>query len=186
MKVVTLSMDRVKEHAQTLAAQAREVDMVPDVVVGVLRGGATVGGLLARELGARYLEVGAHRPSTPLKKCMGSVLRRLPRFVADRLRRIEHLLSRCRLSSSARQVEVHLPLTYLETLPTFPMIMIADDSVDTGATLVAVRDALKARIPNASFSFAAIAETQPSPAISPDFCVYRQNCLVRYPWSADR
>ena len=60
-----------------------------------------------------------------------------------------------------------------------------DDAVDSGSTMLSVRDAVAAAFPQAYVRCAAIVVTTDKPLIVPDYSLYLKNFLIRFPWSAD-
>jgi hypoxanthine phosphoribosyltransferase len=64
-------------------------------------------------------------------------------------------------------------------------MLVVDDTVDTGATMVVVMDALRQRAPKgAVIRSAVVALTTPKPVVAPDYVLIRQK-LCRFPWSMD-
>lgn len=64
-------------------------------------------------------------------------------------------------------------------------ILIVDDAVDSGATLLAVVEAVRIDMPGAEVRSAVITQTTPSPVITPDYTLYNNRTLIRFPWSMD-
>jgi hypoxanthine phosphoribosyltransferase len=64
-------------------------------------------------------------------------------------------------------------------------VLIVDDSVDTGATMLHVMDTLRrqAGVP-VTLATAAITVTTERPLVAPDYVLLRQQ-LCRFPWSLD-
>ena len=104
----------------------------------------------------------------------------MPRFVNDALRLAESwVLSR----RAPRPAGFHGCLP--EGLDGKQAILIVDDAVDSGSTMLSVRDAVAAAFPQAYVRCAAIAVTTDKPLIVPDYSLYLKNFLIRFPWSAD-
>ena len=176
-KVVTL--DSVAFAAACAGLEGVVSDLYdPDYVVGIESGGRYVAEHMFAALPHGY--VARQRPSTRRKgKAVRNMLRFMPRFVADNLRRGEAwLLSR----------KTPVALTYEGPLPAGLMnaerVLVVDDAVDSGATLYAVISGILAVRPNIEIRTAAIVQTTDSPLIRPDFVLF-SNCLMRFPWSAD-
>lgn len=64
-------------------------------------------------------------------------------------------------------------------------ILIVDDAVDSGATLLRVAETLRSASPEAQIASAVITVTTRNPAIKPDYTLYNDRTLIRFPWSAD-
>jgi hypoxanthine phosphoribosyltransferase len=64
-------------------------------------------------------------------------------------------------------------------------VMVVDDAVDSGVTLAAVLRTLRESCPpGTELRTAAITVTRPSPAVEPDYALWR-GVLCRFPWSFD-
>ena len=65
-------------------------------------------------------------------------------------------------------------------------ILIVDDACDSGSTLRAVMDAVRKISPErVVIKTAVITTTTYRPVVSPDFSLYRNRTLIRFPWSKD-
>ena len=176
-KVITLHREAFKDACRALEHD-RIRPFVPDVVLGIESGGRYVAELLFPELPHCYVSL--QRPSTRGKgRVVKRILRSLPRTVADLLRVIE---SRCLESRT------HRPVEFTGTLPPelagARRILVADDAVDSGCTMLAVVNALQKQFPDAKIATAAVVVTTAAPLLIPDYYVFN-NLLIRFPWSAD-
>ncbi len=179
MRVITL------DEGEFVASCTRLQEVVagrfaPDLVVGIATGGVHV----ARNMfaGVPQVSVMRRRPSTSRKP--RGLFGRLPYFVTDILRMLESKV----LSSRKRSASVPLSLD-AETSAAIGearSVLIVDDAVDSGVTMSVVVDAVKAAArPGARIMTAAITVTTKNPVIRPDFCLYDDRTLVRFPWSRD-
>lgn len=179
MEVLTLHAQQVAEYARRL----KEIALAGapagfDVIVGIRRGGAFV----AREMidTERYVEVGLSRPGTGRKKgLVGRILPYLPTCVLDLLRKIESRV----LAKTGGEV----PPFKLEKglLDGAERVLVVDDAVDSGRTMAAVLRAIRRDYPRASVSTAALTITTPRPLLLPDFYLFNNQTLLRFPWSSD-
>ena len=64
-------------------------------------------------------------------------------------------------------------------------ILIIDDAIDSGDTLSAIVETLKKTNPKAKVATAVLTETTKNPAIRADYTLYRNQTLIRFPWSND-
>lgn len=190
MKVITL---RQKEFEQACAALARQVSVSGfeyDALVGIATGGAVVARHMPSPL---TIEVTRQRPSTRVKKSLaGRMLSRLPRRLNDLLRvaesRLYALLARCRRTDVTAVTLSEETARTLRTLPTRGdrlRILIVDDAIDSGATMLAVVRAIAQAAPEAEIRTAAITQTRSHPLITADYLYFPDRVLVRFPWSAD-
>ncbi|HET7690650.1 MAG TPA: phosphoribosyltransferase family protein [Nocardioidaceae bacterium] len=169
---------------------ARQVSVFdPDVVVGVRRGGAEVSRSIQESglVPARYVEVGAARPATRVKERsrLSTLLQRLPVHLRNLLRILEHRVRVWRFSRKHRSPgrSVLLPPEATSAVREARRILIVDDAVDSGQTLLAVTEAIGAET-SAQVRTAALTVTFPRPLLEPDFFLHR-GVLLRFPWSAD-
>jgi hypoxanthine phosphoribosyltransferase len=167
----------------------------PDVFVGIRTGGYHVAEIMARAYGAdrKVLPITCRRPSTRFKLASSLVRKavsKLPRSIVDHLRVVEHALL-TQKPKAPRPNSYQCDATELATLDLWltkagraPSILVVDDSVDTGATLIQVIDLIKQRAPDADIRSAVITVTTAAPLIDPDYTLFRQK-LCRFPWSLD-
>lgn len=182
MKVTTLDPEPLREACCRLARQAG--GFAPDIVVGIATGGAYVGRIVAEELAAAaYVEVSLQRAGTERKSRLRPVLRLLPRRVADylRLREARHLERR-----GAQEKHFDVPQDAAARLQGARRILIVDDAADSGATLKAVAEGVERCVgQQAEVKSAVLTVTQSRPLIEPDFALWRDGTLLRFPWSSD-
>ncbi|MDE6498357.1 MAG: phosphoribosyltransferase domain-containing protein [Muribaculaceae bacterium] len=176
-KVITLDSKALRDTCLRLEAECIR-PFEPDVVLGIESGGRNVADMLFPSLPHCY--VALRRPSTRGKgRVVKCLLRHLPRVVADWLRVAE-----------SSYLERHAPATapFTGELPPelagAKRILVADDAVDSGNTMLAVVNAVKNKYPDARVAAAAVVVTTEAPVIRPDFYMF-DNLLIRFPWSAD-
>jgi len=64
-------------------------------------------------------------------------------------------------------------------------VLLVDDAADTGYTLASAKQQLQTLMPHCHIYTAVITVSQPRCIISPDFALYRNRTLIRFPWAAD-
>lgn len=189
MKVVTLSERGFRDACLKLAESCRNGGVVPDCIIGIRTGGWIV----AQEMvpcfpDAVFLDVCLQRPSTGRKTgLVKNIVRRLPRFLQNWLRILEsRILSAfddgkmpSDLFEFPEEVATQLGKESPET------VLIVDDAVDSGKTMWQVADAVKRVLPSAELKIAVITVTTKSPLITPDFSLYNNRTLIRFPWAID-
>lgn len=190
MRVITLEDKAFSQACADLAAQVLASGYRYDLLVGIATGGAIV----AREMPApQRVEVRRQRPSTRAKQRLaGRLLRHMPRPLSDRLRVAESRLYALMARHHKPAVpEVTLDENTLATLGALtgrdrkPRILIVDDAVDSGATMLGVLRAVASAAPGAEIRTAAITQTRDNPLSRPDYLHFAERVLVRFPWSAD-
>ena len=171
-----------------------ESGFTPTLIVGIRTGGLAVAQAMGRAASADLpvLAITCQRASTAAKSrfpLLRLLLRALPRPLVDALRRLEHqFLVMSRTRKPPRRIVDHAEAAAiaatLKDTPA-PRVLIADDAVDSGATLLTVLQALRAVCPRGTeFRSAAITQTQEHPAAQPDYVLHR-GVLCRFPWSFD-
>lgn len=185
MRVLNCIGDDFVIACQELADYVRAT-FAPDVIVGVHRGGAVIAQAF-RDRGvfnAEFATVSAARLGTHQKGRLSPLLRHTPRFAADILRRLEHRARVRRFEAGVRvQRSVHVPDETARALRRASRVLIVDDAVDTGETLRAVTERVKAAS-TAEVRTAALTVTFTHPLVSPHFSLH-QGVLLRFPWSSD-
>ena len=172
-KVVTLSPEAFAGACVRLEAATSR----PDVVLGIETGGRFVAEAMHTSVPHCYVRL--QRAATPRKSRLRGLLARLPRPVADALRLAESWL---------RGLRRPVPVEFRGELPAAlrgkRRVLIVDDAVDSGATMLAVREAVGRALPGAAVECAAIVVTTRRPLVVPDKYLY-DNVLIRFPWSMD-
>ena len=73
----------------------------------------------------------------------------------------------------------------LPELRGFRSILIVDDAVDSGKTLKTIVDEVRKKYLTAEIKTAVITVTTKQPIILPDYYLFYNHTLIRFPWSAD-
>jgi uncharacterized protein len=193
--VKTLDERGLQAAAHALGALVQQ-DFQPNIIIGVRTGGFVVAGLMTEALpiAAIMLPMTCRRPSTGKKQRFAAVktmLMAMPDAVTDRLRVLEHKMLTQRQPPQAKTDFIPdaaelAQLTHLLALRgDAAKILVIDDAVDSGATLLAVTETIRrVMAPDAELRTAAITVTTPNPLIQPDYVMYRY-VLCRFPWSLD-
>lgn len=184
MRVITLN--RRDFPAACLRLQkAVAADFTPDLIIGIATGGEYVAAGVFPDVA--HASVALHRPSTADKErasLIFRILRRSPRRLADALRIVEARILALR-GHSHKIPPFTLPDDVREAIAQARNILVVDDAVDSGATLQAVLKAV-AEVPGTrDVRSAVITVTTSSPRVSPDYALYRNSTLIRFPWSKD-
>lgn len=184
MRVITLDNTQLSAVCRRLEAMVAAGDCRPDLVAGIVTGGERV----AREMfgGTAHTAVTCRRPSTVGKERMAwamAIVRRLPLRVRDALRMAEAR----RLAGKGRSQPrvVTMDDDARARIAAAKHILVVDDAVDSGATLKAVTVAVRGANPSARVTTACLTVTTERPAVSPDYTLYKNGTLIRFPWSMD-
>lgn len=181
MKVITIAHADLDAMTRRIAEQVtHDLAGQIDWVVGIQRGGHFVAQSFLKNFSNEnyheYADVKVQRPSTKHKTPrLSRLLKLLPYSVLDFLRKIES----CILANKKQEcLQLNLNLKGRSFL-------VIDDAVDSGVTMRSVVDSLRRGNPGAEIHTACITITTAHPAIVPDYYVFNNKTLVRFPWASD-
>lgn len=182
MRCIELSIEKLEEQSKLLAKKIKS-DFRPDVVVYIARGGYLIGKSVSDYLHVPLVAVGTERQANGLKEMVAPILALLPRGLCDWLRSLE-------LKSNVHERESKREVKFLDDVGNLKAkairnIVIVDDSVDTGNSVLAVKQLINKEFPLANVKIAAInVWSQSEKLIATDFYIY-QNAMMRTPMSKD-
>jgi hypoxanthine phosphoribosyltransferase len=169
-------------------------DYPPALLVGVRTGGLVVAHSMARSITAAIpvLPLTCRRPGTSLKSRipgLKAILAKLPEPLLNVMRQAEHRLASGRRRDApppaVDRMEAEAIGAWLAERPRATRVLVADDAVDSGVTLAAVLQALRAVCPpTVELRTASITVTMEDPVVEPNYALYR-GVLCRFPWSFD-
>jgi hypoxanthine phosphoribosyltransferase len=198
MKVVTLDDARFGAACLDLWTAAT-AGKAPDFLVGIRTGGYVVADRMIREArpaATTLLPITRRRSTTAAKNAsplVGKVLRALPYLVTDKIRVVEHhiLTAKHEKATPGAPPKEWSPdpaegAALTEAIRARPgaSVLIVDDAVDTGATLLAVKRFVEATDPSATVRSAVLVTTTAEPIARADVSLHT-NVLLRFPWSND-
>ena len=178
-RVMTLSEEAFLTAVEGLQRCVAASGFEPEAILSIRHGGEFVGKPMFA--GLPHYAVTLQRSSTKRKnRLFAAVVKRMPLFLLDRMRILEAWML-----SKKKPAPIDSPRIVLPDLTTFRRILIVDDAVDSGATLAAIRRSVSTLCPRAVIKTAVITVTTQSPLIVPDFYLYHNFTLIRFPWSLD-
>ncbi len=198
MPKVNLSVRTFNERALNEAAIALNnqifPNFLPEIIIGIRTGGFTVAELMTKAAMHKplLLAISRQRASTQAKnkvKGLKSFLRFLPYFITNFLRIAEHKRLCARLAdenqSFSPNIDELAALRGVLRTRENCKILIVDDAIDSGATMKAVYDVVRAEANSAcNIKTAAITVTTDFPLIQPNYTLF-SHVLCRFPWSFD-
>lgn len=188
MRVITLTEPEFETCCRRFAEACHANGAAPDVLVGIITGGALVAGKISKYFPkTRHLDLCLQRSTTRLKgPWFSGIVKILPRFLQNWLRMAEsNIVSISTTRKDNRTVELPDDLRlYMNGNPS-ASILLVDDAVDSGNTMKRVVETLAKAYPLAKITTAAITVTTLHPVIEPDIALYRNRTLIRFPWSSD-
>lgn len=183
MVFLELNIDSLKESTLSLCEMISP-DFKPDFVAYLARGGYLIGCDAARFFECPLVELDKHRTEHVKKDT--DLLRRLPRWAKHALRETEQQFRR--VFSNGKDFGEIQPaiLTNRYPLPAkASRILLVDDSIDSGASIVAGRLRLASLFPEADVRVAVLNSfIRPSEQVAFDWVLF-ENALLSTPSSAD-
>lgn len=181
MRVLTLTPETFVSHCKMLESKSQS--FAPDLIVTIARGGNYVGANMFE--GVKHVSVSLQRPTTKSKERIPLIRRVLihtPLWLRNMLRVVESTL----LNVRRREFDnVALSPQAVAAIGCATCILVVDDAVDSGCTLAAIVNAINNNGKDKKVASAVITVTKRKPVIKPDFTLYNNSTLVRFPWSID-
>ena len=187
MKVLTLTDKDFAEAARRLKEKVSARGIEYDLLVGIATGGEFV----ADEFDfAPTYSVKKQRASSEKKEVIAAkILPLLPRWVCNLLRIAEaKWLERSHRKINKDDIEsAFIPEDLKESIGAgnFKRILVVDDAVDSGETLLSVVKGIKELWADLQIYTAVMTVTTKRPLIRPDVTLWNDGTLIRFPWSKD-
>jgi len=190
MAVVTLDENSFDIMCTKLATDILASGYSPDVVVSIATGGDYVAAKMRNKMDANFYSVKKTRSSTKTKnslfgRFLFAFIRLLPYFILNILRKIEHYFLISKPTCDNSSADNLFSLSFVDELSGAECILIVDDAIDSGKTIHAVRESIRAVVKEkVVIKVASLVVTTEDPIVYPDYYMY-ENTLVRFPWSKD-
>ena len=193
MQVITLNDKALTSLSVQLAQKVLTSSWEPELIIGIRTGGIYVAQPLYEEISqhyeSQYNTVSLSRISTQRKKKINisKILKKLPYFLLDFLRNLEVLLfekTKTKQYVPNREKEINITPELEEQISSSSKILLVDDAVDTGTTLLAIKNKLLSINPDMTVKTAVLTITHKTSFIDTDFYIYNR-VLLRCPWSED-
>ncbi len=133
-------MNDFLKECQEWAVEIKK-DYSPDIIVYIAKAGYLVARPMKTVFNCHVVGIDSMRKGNGFKSLIGPLVARLPRFIRDIYVGIE-VKSRVHYVHSDRKVSFHESIETVET-EEIKKIMILDDSVDTGNSMMSVYNAVK-------------------------------------------
>lgn len=182
-KVITLSENKFHSDCQKLFYLTKDCN--PLLIIAVATGGIYVVEKMGLE-NFQTINSSRNYKSTKSKQIVKKIIKMMPNLVNNFLRNIEYKIQLSKLDNKDRKVEIQNDtLRKLEILPKNSTILIVDDAVDSGNSLLQIIQRIKSINNSINIKTAAIVVTDKNKTqYLPDFYLY-ENVLVRFPWALD-
>lgn len=192
MKVKTLYTEDFNKECLLLGHDIF-ADYDPDVIIGVLNGGGYVGRQIVQvsPKETTYVEVKIQRDGTTKKEkgLIHRILQSLPYSVLNILRILESIVLeyKSKKNNTKRKGTIKLPDNVVSFLSDGEnkKVLLVDDAIDSGATLLLIKQYLMSKFENIDVKIAVITITTKQPLVVADYYRYYNRTLIRFPWSND-
>lgn len=182
MDCIELSIKSLDEKCQDFARRI-QLEYHPDLIIYVARGSYLIGKSFVKIFEVPLVAVGTKRKGNELKEFISPVLSILPRWLCNLLRKVE-LKSNVHAEQAERRIEFLDDMNQID-LSSVRKILIVDDSVDTGSSMLAVRSTVESKFPHCELKIAVLNVMSKSRSvISVDYSLY-EDAMLRTPMSKD-
>jgi hypoxanthine phosphoribosyltransferase len=194
MSVMTLDDKEFTRRCAQLMQVVKQ-NYSPDLIIGIRSGGYLVAlKMLECSTFSRIHLVGAKKQRNSTRKktdknYLMAILKHIPYVILDCLRIVEHIMLTNYLFCNCNRCG-SMPVIWDNDCKIFihnsqdSNILIVDDAIDTGNTLLCVLEEVKKLCPNATVKTAVLTVTTNKPLVVPDYCLFYHQ-LIRFPWSYD-
>lgn len=180
MRVVTLDKTKFDRACITLQDLAR--DFRPDLIVGIATGGVEVANRIFKDI--PHCNIYCSRVSTKIKsrhKFIFKIIRQLPIKIRNVMRMTEAII----LRKNSKSAEPVISEISRKLISESRHILLVDDAIDSGHTMQKVISAINEIEGDREMKTAVITVTTRNPLVTPDFYLYNNITLIRFPWAKD-
>lgn len=183
MNCIELSIKKLDEVCCNFAFEIKK-EYQPDMVIYLAKGAYLIGKSMSDVFGAPLIAIGSNREGNELKEKLALLLGVLPRWLCNFLRRIE-LRSNVHGHKKERHIEFLDNVVSLNIQNSNLKILLVDDSVDTGSSILAAKKLIKSKFSNSVIKVAVLnVMSQSRENIEVDYYLYTDK-MLRTPMSKD-
>lgn len=183
MDCVMLSLKSLREESLKLARKI-EKDYKPDLVVYIARGGYLIGKEISDYFQVPCVGIHAEREGGKLKDFISPLLRLLPKRIKIYLREME-LSSGVHEFNKDRKIYWDVDNKSLECVSSKRKILVVDDSVDTGYSMLQVVGEISRKFGQATIKTAALNVWNKSTEVCKINFSNHKNTIITTPMSTD-
>jgi len=178
-QIIDVDLTLLKKMSCDLAKQVQKSGYAPEHILYVERAGLLVGFEMAAFFQCKISGIHSKRSGGSAKSKLKVILRRLPRFATHFLRQLE-------LGSNIHEIKKERHVSCENAMPPKEKkILIVDDAIDTGHSLISILDYLKQYgYSSKNIKIAVLTTTGAAPALRADFSLLDQ-VVCAFPWSYD-
>lgn len=183
MKCITLSLENLNKATQEWAGKIL-IEYSPDIIIYVAKAGFLIGKEFSQVMKSPMIGVETVREKgNGLKSKIAPLIGKLPLFVRNMLIAIE-LKSGVHKKNDYRKVNMLDEISQLETTK-INKILVVDDSIDTGNSILAVKNYISTIFRNAEIRVAGLNVWDMSKEkVFTDYALYK-NTIIKAPMSKD-
>lgn len=181
LEYINCSIKDTRDLCQELAKQIQKSGFSPEVIIYIADGGFIIGHELSTILGIPYFGIKVKRKGNKIKKKLKFLIKVLPTFLKNFLRSWE-LKSGIHSKAATREIIYDHDIVKLD----YEKILIVDDSVDTGNSVLALINWISENTKNnkTEIKVASINVFTSQDLVKVDYHNYR-NSIITFPWSVD-
>lgn len=180
MKKVQLSMEEII-NLSGLWAREISISYHPDCIVYVAKAGFLIGREFARWFEVPLIGISAARSGNSTKKRLSNIAKHFPEKIKDMARMLE-------MKVNIHKMNADRNIFWIDDISTISWakcVLLVDDSVDTGNTIIAVRNSIMHYLPDATIKVASLnVWSEAEKKVSVDFYKYTDT-ILKTPMSND-
>lgn len=183
MKVITLDRRAVIDACKKLCEQINDSGFNPDLILGVAKGGIPLADTIHDFLPGKHKIDYCYplrKSSDRKKKLSVTFLKKMPLFLLNFLRIFE-----ASFLFRLKNRKVIEKFSFPDYINSCRNILIVDDAIDRGWTMVELEKRLRKISPESRYKIAVITVTTDTPQKDADYYLYHDHTLIRFPWSLD-
>lgn len=183
MDCIELSIKKLDEVCRDFAFEIKK-EYQPDLVIYLAKGAYLIGNSMSNVFNVPLIAIGSTREGNVLKEKLSLLLGLLPRWLCNFLRRVE-LKSNVHGRNKERHIEFLDDIALLNIQTNNLKILVVDDSVDTGSSVLAAQKVIKSKFPDSVIRIAVLNVMSASKEnIKVDYYLYTDK-MLRTPMSKD-
>lgn len=195
MKVITLNDELFEKRSLELGDLVVKSNWKPDLIIGIKTGGAYVSRYIKKMnffSDCNYNEIVLQRKGTEVKNKFNikGIFKFLPYSLLNIMRIVEarHLENNFNKDKIMHEKHYYRIICFPEDLKKqikrSTKLLIVDDAVDSGKTMLNLKENIIKLNPNLEIRTAALTVTFEDPLITPEYNL-NNRLLIRFPWSKD-
>lgn len=180
MNYLELSKKNVQEESEKLFKKIKDDNYEFELVIFIARGALYIGQEIAKLNKVPLLEINATRKTSFLKSILKPIMKLIPKKILIYMRKKE-MTSNYHEKNNERKVEFNHK--QFQKYKKTKKIIVVDDSIDSGNTILEVKKSLEDFFTEAEIKIATLNYMKKT-TIKPDYYIYLET-MLNGPWSND-